>query len=118
MSSVTGPAPPYNGANMYAKTNLQGGTLTPRAKKTMLWVCVLAVVVIGGLSAWGALASDRFAGSANGCVSFNVASSMGGSIIHYCGSDARTFCQSAYTHTDRISLLARPQCAAAGIRKP
>jgi hypothetical protein len=103
---------------MYAKTNIQAGTLTPRAKKTMLWVCVLAVVVIGGLSAWGALASDPLAGSANGCVSFNVASSTGGSVIHYCGSDARTFCQSAYTHTDRISLLARPQCAAAGIRKP
>ena len=103
---------------MYAKTNLQGGSLTPRAKKTLLWACLLAVIVLGGLGAWGAFASDGYAGSANGCVSFNVASSMGGSMVHHCGSDARSFCQFAYAHTDRISMLARPQCAAAGIRRP
>lgn len=103
---------------MYAKTNPQGGTLTPRAKKTLLLACLFAVIVLGGIGAWGAVASDGFAGSANGCVSFNVASSMGGSIVHHCGSDARSFCQYSYTHSDRISLLARPQCASAGIRKP
>jgi len=101
----------------YSKTNPQAGTLTPRAKRAFLIAGVLVVLALGGLGLWGALAPDPYGTSANGCVTVNLPSSMGGSLMHYCGDDAKSFCKSAYAHSDRISLLARPQCALAGLGK-
>ena len=75
----------------------------------------LVVFVLGGLGLWSALASDRDGASGHGCVSLNVPSSTGGALIHYCGDQAKSFCRDAYIQTDRISLLARPQCRLAGL---
>lgn len=105
---------------MYSKTSL--GTdqlsvpsLSPRGKR-ILWVAlgvVLAACLAVGV--WSAVSTDKYGSSANGCVNFSVAGSTGGSLVHYCGNDAREFCRSAYTHSDRLSLLGRPQCAQAGL---
>jgi len=100
---------------MYAKTNPGAGRLTSRQKRVFAIVGVLVVVVLGGLGAWGALASDTYGSSGHGCVNVTVPSSTGGATLHYCGAAARTFCQTAFRSQDPISLRARPQCVLAGL---
>jgi hypothetical protein len=100
---------------MYSKTNPGTGRLSSRQKRVFAVVGVLAVLVIAGVSAWAALASDRYSGSGHGCVNVTVPSSTGGATLHYCGSAARSFCQTSFRSQDQISLLARPQCALAGL---
>jgi hypothetical protein len=46
-----------------------------------------------------------------------IASSTGGQPIHDCGAAAESFCEAAFANSDRISLLARPQCDLAGWTK-
>ena len=88
--------------------------LSRRQKRWMaisLAVLVLAVVGAAAVTVVGGDTSDT---SSNGCVNLIVASSLGGARLHYCGSAARDFCRSAQTHTDPISVQARPQCVLAG----
>jgi hypothetical protein len=105
---------------MYSKTSLGADqlsvpTLSPRGKR-ILWLAIGVVLAAGlAVGVWSAVGGDRYGTSANGCVNFYIAGSTGGSLIHYCGSDAKSFCRSAYTHSDKISMLGRPQCAAAGL---
>ena len=47
-------------------------------------------------------------------MNFTFANTMGGSPIHKCGAQAVAFCRSAYAASDKLSLLARPQCELAG----
>jgi xanthine/uracil/vitamin C permease (AzgA family) len=101
-------------AFMYAKTNPRAGSLTSRQKRVFAIVGVLVIVVLGGLGAWGLLASDIYGNSAHGCVNVTVPSSTGGATLHYCGKSARSFCQKAFRSQDQISLRARPQCVLAG----
>ena len=100
---------------MYAKTNLQAGRLTPRQKRIFAITVVLVVVAFGGLAAWGVLAHDSYGGSANGCVNVTVPNSTGGSTLHYCGAQARSFCQTSFRSQDQVALRARPQCVLAGL---
>jgi hypothetical protein len=100
---------------MYAKTNPGTGRLSARQKRVFAVVGVLAVLVITGVSAWVALASDSYSSSGHGCVNVTVASSTGGSTLHYCGAAARSFCQTSFRSEDQISLRARPQCVLAGL---
>lgn len=105
---------------MYSKTSLgadqlSGSPLSPRGKKILISVsCALAAVGIG-LGVWSAVGTDKYGPSANGCVNVVIAGATGGATLHYCGATAKSFCRSAYAHDDRISLLARPQCEAAGL---
>jgi len=100
---------------MYAKTNPGTGRLSARQKRVFAVVSVLAVLVIAGVSAWVALASDSYSSSGHGCVNVTVASSTGGTTLHYCGAAARSFCQTSFRSEDQISLRARPQCVLAGL---
>jgi hypothetical protein len=50
-------------------------------------------------------------------VTLTFASSTGGATDHYCGAAAKSFCASAFAKSDRLSLLARPQCDLAGWTK-
>lgn len=100
---------------MYAKTNPGTGRLSARQKRVFAVVGVLAVLVIAGVSAWVALASDSYSSSGHGCVNVTVASSTGGTTLHYCGAAARSFCQTSFRSEDQISLQARPQCVLAGL---
>jgi hypothetical protein len=100
---------------MYAKTNLTAGRLTARQKRIFAIAALCVVAVFGGLAAWGAMAHDSYGASGHGCVNVTVPSSMGGSILHYCGSQAQSFCQVSFRSQDQISLRARPQCVLAGL---
>ena len=102
---------------MYAKTRPTAGSLTQKQKRLFAVIGVVIILLLGGLGVWGALAHDAYGTSANGCVNVTLPSSTGGSTLHYCGSQAKAFCQSAFTGTDQVSLRARPQCVLAG-RKP
>src|SRR5208282_5222185 len=101
---------------MYAKTNPRAGRLTRRQKRIFAIAAVVVIVVFGGLTAWGVVVHDSYGTSANGCVNVTVPSSTGGSTLHYCGSQARTFCQAEYAATGQLAQRARPQCALAGLK--
>jgi hypothetical protein len=100
---------------MYAKTNPGTGRLSSRQKRVFAVVGVLIVLIIAGVSAWAALASDSYSSSGHGCVNVTVPSSTGGTTLHYCGAAARSFCQTSFRSQDKISLQARPQCVLAGL---
>ena len=100
---------------MYAKTNPSAGHLSPRQKRAFAIIGVLVVLIFAGLGAWAVLASDSYSGSGHGCVNVTVPSSTGGTVLHYCGSAARLFCQKSFQSQDQISLRARPQCVLAGL---
>ncbi|HEY6297882.1 MAG TPA: hypothetical protein VIX15_19670 [Streptosporangiaceae bacterium] len=100
---------------MYAKTNPGAGRLTARRKRILAIAGAGVILVLGGLGIWGALAPDTYAGSGHGCVNLTLPSSTGGATLHYCGSQARSFCRAAFRSQDQISLRARPQCVLAGL---
>ena len=100
---------------MYAKTNPRAVRTSPRQKRIFAVVAVVVVVVFGGLAAWGMVAHDSYAASGHGCVSVTVPNSTGGAVLHYCGSQARAFCQESFRSGDQVSLRARPQCELAGL---
>lgn len=102
-------------AFMYAKTNPGAGRLSRGQKRAFAIVGVLIILVLGGLGAWGALAPDTYSSSGHGCVNVTVPSSTGGATLHYCGSQARSFCQKSFRSQDQVSLRARPQCVLAGL---
>jgi hypothetical protein len=100
---------------MYAKTNPRAVRLTPRHKRVLAIAAVLVVAVFGGLTAWGVVAHDSYDSSGHGCVSVTVPNSTGGATLHYCGSQARSFCQASFRSQDQVSMRARPQCVLAGL---
>lgn len=106
---------------MYSKTSLGasqasgGPKLSRRGKRILLAVAGAAVAACVALGVWSAVGPDRYGPSANGCVNVTIAGATGGSTLHYCGEQAKSFCQSAYSHDDKISLLGRPQCRLAGL---
>ena len=107
----------------YSKTSLGGDqiegalSLSPRGKRIVYLVAGLVVAVSAGLTVWSGLSHDKYGSSANGCVNVTIASSMGGGTLSYCGAKAKIFCASAFASSDRVSLLARPQCDAAGLTR-
>jgi hypothetical protein len=108
---------------MYSKTRLgvdqmEGAALlTPRGKRIVYLVVALIVALGVAIGVWSAVSHDAYATSANGCVSVTVPSTTGGGTIHYCGTQAVTFCHGAFAGSDAVSLAARPQCDLAGLTK-
>ncbi len=107
----------------YSKTGLgadqlSGGPRLSRRGKLIVFP-VLGVVLAAAISLgiWSAVGSDRYGSSANGCVNFTIPNTMGGALIHYCGSQAEAYCRAAYASPDKLSLLARPQCEQAGLTR-
>ena len=106
---------------MYSKTNLgadqlSGGVkLSRRGKRILFTVIGVVVAALIGVGVWSAVGTDKYGPSANGCVNLTIANSTGGATLHYCGSEAKSFCRSAFASSDRLSLLARPQCVLAGL---
>src|SRR5260370_16969265 len=93
---------------MSAKNNPRAGRLTPRQKRIFAITAVIVVVVFGALTAWGVVTHDSYGASGHGCVNVTVPNSTGGSTLHYCGSQARSFCLASYRPQDHSSLPARP----------
>ncbi len=107
----------------YSKTSLGGNqiqgalSLSPRGKRIVYLVVALVVAVIVALAVWSGVSHDKYESSANGCVNVTMASTTGGGTLNYCGAKAKAFCASAFTHSDRLALLARPQCDLAGLTR-
>jgi hypothetical protein len=75
----------------------------------------IVAVVFAGIIAWAAINPGSYGRSRAGCVTVTVPSSTGGAELHACGAGARRMCSNAFSRSDRISLLARPQCRLAGL---
>jgi hypothetical protein len=108
---------------VYSKTRLgadqlSGGPRLSRRGKIIVFSLVGIVLAAAiSLGIWSAVGSDQYGKSANGCVNFNIPNTMGGALIHYCGSQAVDYCRSAYASSDKLSLLGRPQCEQAGLTR-
>ena len=98
--------------------NPHGESLNPRQKRVFLFVAVGLLVLLAGVSVWGATGQGRYDRSAHGCITVVEPSSTGGAVLHQCGADARALCRSAFSHSSRVDLLTRPQCRLAGLAPP
>jgi hypothetical protein len=111
---MSDPAPSYSKTRLCADQATSAISLTPRRKR-IVYLVVAAVVAAGvAVGVWSGASHDKYGSSGNGCVNLTIASSTGGQPLHYCGAAAKSFCAAAFAHSDRISLLARPQCDLAG----
>jgi hypothetical protein len=88
---------------------------TGRDKRRIAAVVAAIGLILAAVAVWAAVRPGSYDGSRDGCITVNLPSSMGGSLMHQCGGAARTSCQRAYVGTDEISRLTRPQCRLAGI---
>lgn len=94
----------------------QAETSTGRDKRLILTAIAAVLAVLVAVGIYAAVRPGSYDGSRNGCITVNVPSSMGGSLIHQCGADARATCNRAFAGSDKIALLTRPQCRLAGLR--
>jgi hypothetical protein len=114
---MSDPAPSYSKTRLGAEQSAGAISLTPRRKR-IVYLLVAALVAAGvAIGVWSGVSHDKYGPSGNGCVNLTIASSTGGQPLHYCGAAAKSFCQGAFADSDRISLLARPQCDLAGLTK-
>jgi hypothetical protein len=88
---------------------------TGRDKRRIAAVIAAIGLILAAVAVWAAIRPGAYDVSRDGCITVNLPSSMGGSLVHQCGSPARATCERAYTSTDEISKLTRPQCRLAGI---
>ncbi len=101
---------------MYRKTQRQPAEpLTRRDKAGMAIVGILVLAAFGAVGIWAVVRPGSYGRSHDGCVTVSAASSTGGALIHECGPGAVTLCRSAFAHSDKLSLLTRPQCRLAGL---
>ena len=89
--------------------------VTGRDKRRIVAVIAAVLLVLAAVAVWAAVRPGSYGGSGNGCITVTVPSSTGGGLLHQCGQPARATCQRAYSGTDRLSALTRPQCRLAGI---
>jgi hypothetical protein len=88
---------------------------TGRDTRRIIAVIAGIVLVLAAIAVWAAVRPGSYDVSRNGCITVNLPSSMGGSLLHQCGNAARSTCQRAYASADAASRLTRPQCRLAGI---
>jgi hypothetical protein len=98
--------------------NPRGESLTPGQKRVFAIVAVVLLVLLAGVSVWAAAGKGSYDRSAHGCITVVAPSSTGGAVLHQCGAAARALCHSAFSHTNRVALLTRPQCRLAGLGPP
>jgi hypothetical protein len=79
-------------------------------------VIALVLVAILAATAWAVIRPSSAPVSRNGCVSVVIPGSMGGGLLHYCGTAARSWCQGEFARTDVLARLGQPQCRDAGLR--
>jgi hypothetical protein len=88
---------------------------TRRDKRIVLIAVLVTLLALAGAGIWAAVRPGAYGGSRDGCVTVTMASSTGGAVIHECGAQARSMCTQAFAHSDKLSLLTRPQCRLAGL---
>jgi hypothetical protein len=84
--------------------------LIVRVVLAVVGVAVIAAIVVAIVTSGG----SNGAGTAQGCVSVEVGSTMGGGRIHPCGAAAAEFCRGPIAHDPSLSGVALPQCRQAG----
>jgi hypothetical protein len=84
-------------------------------KFRLVIIGVAIAVVFGAVAVWSAARPGGYGQSRSGCVTVTVPSSMGGALMHACGTRARLMCRNAVGRDDRLSLLIRPRCRTAGL---
>jgi len=89
--------------------------VTSREKRRIVAVVAAVLLVLAAVAVWAAVRPGPYGGSRDGCITVTVPSSTGGALLHQCGQSAKATCQRAYTGTDRLAALIRPQCRLAGI---
>jgi hypothetical protein len=92
-----------------------GEQASSRDRRLILCAVGAVVAALVAVGIWSAVRPGGYGGSSNGCITVSLPSSMGGSLIHQCGADARATCHRAFASNDRISRLTRPQCRLAGL---
>jgi predicted small integral membrane protein len=88
---------------------------TGRDKRRIAAVIAAIALILAAVAIWAAVRPGPYDVSRDGCITVNLPSSMGGSLVHQCGSAARAACHRAYAGTNEISRLTRPQCRLAGL---
>ncbi len=103
---------------MEGRSQRVAGPLTRRHKQMMAAVGGLVAAGLAGVGIWSATSPGSYDRSRDGCITVNVPSSMGGSIMHDCGTRAQAICQAAFARHDTVSRLIQPQCRLAGLGPP
>ena len=112
-----------SGVAKYGKTGLGGDQvegarkLTPRGKRIVYLVVAVVVAACTAIGIWSAVSDDPLATSGNGCISVNIASSTGGQIGHFCGTQAKVLCRQAFAASDAVAVAEQRQCDLAGLTK-
>ena len=94
----------------------QAEPVTRRDRRVILTIGAVILVILAGVGIWAAVSPGSYGASRDGCITVNLPSTMGGSLVHACGSRARDLCAAAYAGTGVAPQLFRPQCRLAGIR--
>jgi hypothetical protein len=82
----------------------------------LIAVGVVVGVVAVGSTVWAMTDhSSTYDRSGDGCVNVKIASSMGGSLEHACGTAARDWCRAVYAQRDTHAEAVQAQCRVAGI---
>ena len=84
----------------------------------MVTIGAVIVAILVGVAIWAAVRPGSYGASRDGCITVNLPSTMGGSLVHQCGPRARALCADAYAGTGVAPRLYRPQCRLAGITPP
>jgi hypothetical protein len=85
-------------------------------KRKMVIIGLIVLAIVAGVGIWIAVKPGKYDVSGNGCVTVNLPSVMGGSLVHGCGAKAQQMCRSAYAGQGIAVSLTRRQCRIAGIR--
>lgn len=91
---------------------------TRRDKRVLLVIGLILLAVFAGVGIWAAVRPGSYGASGHGCVTVNLPSSMGGSLVHGCGDKARQMCRDAYAGRGAAARLTVRQCKIAGISPP
>jgi hypothetical protein len=88
---------------------------TATDKRRLAVAAAVLVAVLAGVAIWAAVRPGSYGASRAGCVTVTLPSTTGGGLVHECGTGAKTMCRHAFAASDKVSLLARPQCRLAGL---
>lgn len=84
-------------------------------KRRLVIIGVAIALVFAAVASWSAVHPGGHGQSQSSCVTITIPSSMGGALMHSCGTRARLMCRNAVDHNDRLSLFIRQQCRHAGL---
>jgi hypothetical protein len=96
----------------------QAEPVTRRDKRAIITVAAAIVAVLIGVGIYAAVRPGSYGASRDGCITVNLPSTMGGSLVHECGPKAASLCADAYAGHGLAPRLFRPQCRLAGIAAP